>query len=128
MLTYTGQSENIISQEMAVEMLTPQIEDRGLGPWIDDDGGDLLYFGQAGHTDGYKSYVVVYPKRGQGVVIMTNSDAGEELYHEILNSVTNEYGWTRDYTVLGTVIVVLLIVGVVILLIWRRERSSRGLV
>ena len=128
MLTYTGQSENIISQEMANEMLTPQIEDRGLGPWIGDDGGDLLYFGHEGHTDGYKSYIAFYPKRGQGLVIMTNSDAGDELYNEILNSVTNEYGWARDYTVLGIAIVVLLIVGVVILLIWRRQRSGRGLV
>lgn len=128
MLTYNGRSENIISQEMAVEMLTPQIEDRGLGPWITDDGGDLFHFGHPGHTDGYKSYIAFYPERGQGLVIMTNSDAGDELYNEIVNSVTNEYGWSRDYTVLGTAIVVLLIVGVVIFLIWRRRRSSRGMV
>ena len=128
MLTYTGQSENIISQEMAVEMLTPQIEDRGLGPWISDDGGDLFHFGHPGHTDGYKSFIAFYPKKGQGLVIMTNSDVGDELYDEILNSVTNEYGWVRDYTVLGIGIVVLLIVGVVMFLIWRRRRSSRGLV
>jgi CubicO group peptidase (beta-lactamase class C family) len=100
MLTYTGQSENIISQDMAVEMLTPQIEDRGLGPWVNDEGGDLFYFGHPGATDGYRSYIVVYPKRGQGVVIMTNSDNGEWLYQEILNSVSVEYGWLEDYTYL----------------------------
>lgn len=125
MLTYTGQSEKIISHEMVVEMLTPQIGDRGLGPWINDEGGDLFYFGHPGANDGYKSYMVAYPKRGQGLVIMTNSDAGDALYYEILNSVTNEYGWVRDYSILYTGIVVILIIGVVMFLIWRRKRSGK---
>jgi len=128
MLTYTGQSENIISQEMAVEMLTPQIENRGLGPWIGDEGGDLYYFGHPGHTYGYKTYIVAYPKRGQGLVIMTNSDAGDALYNEILNSVNVEYGWVGNYTVLYTVITAIVIIGVVVFLMLRRRRSSSGLV
>ena len=124
MLTYTGQSEKVISQEMAVEMLTPQIEDRGLGPWVIDEGGDLFYFGHPGHNDGYKSYSVFYPKRGQGLVIMTNSDAGDALIYEILNSVTVEYGWVRDYTFLYTVIAAIVFIGVVAFLMQRRKRSG----
>ncbi len=123
MLTYMGQSETIISHQMVVEMLTPQIEDRGLGPWVNDDGGDLFYFGHPGHTDGYKSYVVMYPKRGQGLVIMTNSDGGDALYYEILNSVTNEYGWARSYTALSTGILVIFLIGVGIFL---RRRKKAG--
>jgi len=128
MLTYTGQSENIISQGMAVEMLIPQIENRGLGPWIGDEGGDLYYFSHPGHTYGYKTYIVAYPKRGQGLVIMTNSEVGDELYYEILYSVNNEYGWVRNYTVLFTVITAIVIIGVVVFLMLRRRRSSSGLV
>ena len=124
MLTYIGQSETIISKEMAVEMLTPQIEDRGLGPWVNDEGGDLFYFGHPGHTDGYKSYVVMYPKKGQGLVIMTNSEAGDALYYEILNSVTNEYGWARNYTVLSIGILVILVIGVAVFLIWRKKAQT----
>lgn len=124
MLTYTGQSERIISQGMVFEMLTPQIEDRGLGPWIVDDGGDLFYFGHPGHTDGFKSYVVCYPKRGQGLVILTNSDAGDQLYYEILQSVNNEYGWVGNYTVLYTVITVIIIMGVVVFIMLLRRRSG----
>jgi CubicO group peptidase (beta-lactamase class C family) len=123
MMTYTGQSEKIISQEMSVEMLTPQIEDRGLGPWIDDEGGDLFYFAQPGHNDGFKSFVVGYPKRGQGLVIMTNSDVGDEMYYEVLNSINHEYGWVKSYTVLYVVLVVMAIVGVVGFLVLRRRRS-----
>jgi len=127
MLTYTGQSENIISTEMTVEMLTPQIEDRGLGPWIADDGGDLFHFAHPGHTDGYKSFFVCYPKRGQGLVIMTNSDAGDELYYEVLNSVNNEYGWVINYTVLYIVIAAMVIIGVVGFIILRRRGSNSDL-
>lgn len=123
MLTYTGQSENIISQEMAVEMLTPQIEDRGLGPWINDEGGDLFYFGHPGATDGYKIFTIAYPKRGQGLVIMTNSDAGEALYNEIVNSVSAEYGWIRNYTFYYMGITILLILGIVIFLFQRKKES-----
>lgn len=127
MLTYSGQSEKIISQEMVVEMLTPQIGNRGLGPWVVDDGGDLFHFAHEGHTDGYKSFVVCYPKKGQGLVIMTNSDAGDALYNEILNSVTQEYDWVRDYTLLYTGIAVILVIGIVIFLRLRRKRSRGNL-
>ena len=37
-------------------------------------------------------------KRGQGLVIMTNGDNGKELWPEILDSVSVEYGWLKDYT------------------------------
>ncbi|MEE8357610.1 MAG: serine hydrolase domain-containing protein [Anaerolineales bacterium] len=124
MLTYTGQAENIITQEMAIEMLTPQVEDRGLGPWIDDDGGDRFYFGHPGHNHGYKSYLVFYPERGQGLVIMTNSEAGDDLYNEILHSVNNEYGWLRDNTVLYSVIVAIFFIGIVAFFVLRRKRSG----
>ena len=122
MLTYTGQSETVISHQMSVEMLTPQIEDRGLGPWVNDDGGDLFYFGHPGHTDGYKSFVVMYPKMGQGLVIMTNSDVGDVLYREILNSVNNEYGWASSYTGLSIGILVILMIGTGVFLIRRKKQ------
>jgi len=121
MATYNGQSEKIISQEMAVEMLTPQIEDRGLGPWIRDDGGNLFHFGQPGHNDGYKSFVVVYPKRGQGVVIMTNSENGDALYQEIINSVSVEYGWLKNYSTLFLGIFIALSLVLVGFLVLRRK-------
>ena len=59
---------------------------------------------------------------------MTNSDAGEALINEILNGVTNEYDWVRDYTIMYTGIVVILIIGVVMFLVWRKKRSRSGLV
>jgi hypothetical protein len=37
--------------------------------------------------------MMAYPKRGQGAVIMTNSDLGGDLMPEILRSLSAEYGW-----------------------------------
>ena len=91
-------------------MLTQQIDERGLGPVILDDGGDLFYFMHPGANAGYESVMVVYPDRGQGVIILTNIDEGELLWREILNSVSVEYGWVKDYTYLYILIFISIIV------------------
>jgi len=100
MKSYEGQSDGVLSHSMAVQMLTPQIDDRGLGPVVLNDGGDLFYFMHPGAHDGYASVLVAYPQRGQGVVILTNGDNGTGLWREILNSVSIEYGWVEDDTLL----------------------------
>ncbi len=37
MQSYVGQPNEVLSQAMAIEMLTPQIDDRGLGPLVYND-------------------------------------------------------------------------------------------
>ena len=123
MLSYTGRSDEVLSHEMAMEMLTPQIDSRGLGPVVLDDGGDLFYFLHPGANEGYHNYMIAYPKRGQGVVIMTNGDNGEALYDEIKNSVTVEYGWVRDYTYLYVGIAVVIVLALLGVLLLRRLRA-----
>ena len=125
MQAYAGQTDEVLSHAMAVQMLTPQIEDSGLGPGLDDDGGDLFYFMHWGGNDGYKSVFVAYPKRGQGVVIMTNSDNGEALLREILNSVSIEYGWVRDYTYLYVGITVAITFALLGILLSRKKMRQR---
>jgi CubicO group peptidase (beta-lactamase class C family) len=118
MLSYVGRSEQVLSQAMAIQMLTPQIENRGLGPEVYDEGSDLFYFMHPGANDGFKCVLVAYPQRGQGVVIMTNGDNGNALWREILHSVSIEYGWVRDYTYLYvsvTVAIVLVAIGILVL-------------
>ena len=123
MLAYAGQSDDVISQEMAIQMLSPQLEGRGLGPFLGDDGGDRFYLAHDGANDGFKSYLVAYPKRGQGVVIMTNGDNGAALWREILNGVSGEYGWLRDNTSLYVGITVVLVLALVGILFLRRRRA-----
>ena len=128
MNSYRGQSGGILSQEMAREMLTPQIDDRGLGPVVLDEGGDKLYFLHPGGNEGYRNYWFAYPERGQGAVIMTNGDNGEALYDEIKRGISIEYGWVQDNTNLYIGIVIAVVVAFLglLLLVWirRRRRSA----
>jgi len=90
-----GKSNRILSKEMTKLMLTPQIEDVGLGLLIDRKRPSTRFrFG--GSNVGYKSMMVGYVESGQGAVVMTNSENGGELVLEILRSISAEYGWP-DY-------------------------------
>jgi CubicO group peptidase (beta-lactamase class C family) len=127
MRSYAGESDQVLSQAMAIQMLTPQMDHRGLGPLVYDDGGDLFYFMHPGANDGYKSVVVFYPQRGQGVVILTNGDNGDALWREILNSVSIEYGWIKNYTVLyasAAFVILLFFVGLLLLRSRRVQEPS----
>jgi len=122
---YAGRSNSVLSPEMAREMLTPQIESHGLGPAVLDDGGDRFYFVHDGANDGYKTVLAAYPERGQGVVVMTNADSGDALWHEIVNSVSAEYGLTRQYTDLSLGIVVAVLIAVLLFLRLRMKRTNK---
>ena len=128
MRSYLGQPDEVLSQEMAIQMLTPQIDDRGLGPVLGNDGGDRFYFMHPGANDGFKAVIVAYPRRGQGVVIMTNSDNGDALWREILNAVSVEYGWVPDYTYLYVGATVAVIAAMLRFLArrWRKKMGRSG--
>ncbi len=123
---YNGRSDSVLSHEMATQMLTAQLGDRGLGPIVLHDGGDLFYFLHPGANDGYKNYLVAYPLRGHGAVIMTNSDGGEALYREILNSISVEYGWLSNNTSIyvGSTVVILLVLAIILRLRGQRARKT----
>ena len=90
-----GKSEKVLSREMTPRMLTPQIENSGLGFFI--DGLDRTpRFSYSGSNVGFKSYLVGYFDSGRGAVVMTNSENGGQLMLEVLRSIAAEYGWP-DY-------------------------------
>src|ERR1043165_5858589 len=90
-----GKSNRILSKEMTKIMLSPQIENVGLGVLIDGQGSSTRFI-SSGSNVGYKSYAVGYLQGGQGAVVMTNSENGAQLALEILRSISAEYGWP-DY-------------------------------
>jgi CubicO group peptidase (beta-lactamase class C family) len=126
---YAGRSDSVLSPEMAQEMLTPQIESHGLGLGVLDEGRDRFYFFHDGATDGYETFMAAYPKRGQGVVIMTNADSGDALWDEIMNSVSVEYRLIPNYDALylGVTAVVLIAIAVLVFLLLRRKRAKKSL-
>jgi CubicO group peptidase (beta-lactamase class C family) len=92
MLAKEGKSDRILSQVMVELMLTPVKEGAGLGLFVKGDGQDLS-FSHSGGNEGFRCYMMAYPKRGQGAVVMTNGDLGGDLMSEILRSLSTEYGW-----------------------------------
>jgi CubicO group peptidase (beta-lactamase class C family) len=85
-------SGDLLSHERANEMTTVQLESYGLGFRVEGKGLDLT-LSHGGSNDGYRCYMVYYPEREAGAVVMTNSDSGMGLYYEILRSIAHEYGW-----------------------------------
>lgn len=92
MLAKEGKSDRILSNVMVEMMLTPVKEGYGLGFSL--KGSDLDFqFSHGGSNEGFICHLIAYPKRGQGAVIMTNSDLGGDLIPEILRSLSVEYDW-----------------------------------
>jgi CubicO group peptidase (beta-lactamase class C family) len=92
-LSNAGESNKILSQPMVAEMLTPQMNDHGLGPGI-QGSGETSTFGHGGSNAGFRCQFFAFTKLGQGVAIMTNGDNGGYILGEILRSFSQVYDWS----------------------------------
>ncbi len=97
-----GESNRVLSIEMARLMVTPQIVIQGtrnmaLGLFLLELHGSEVYFGHDGQDEGFVASLLADRDGGYGVAIMTNSDGrANSLINEITMSVAKEYGW-RGY-------------------------------
>ena len=89
---YAGKSSKILSQDMARQMLTPQMGTWGLGFGLESRGGKSS-FSHGGANEGFRCNLFAYTDGGQGLAVMTNSDSGGELTEEIYRAVAKEYAW-----------------------------------
>ena len=87
-----GHPQSVFDPLLARSMLSVQIGNQGLGFFIEEEG-DNLHFYIRGKNKGFSCFLVGYPVKGQGVVIMTNSENGEYLIDEILRAVSTAYDW-----------------------------------
>lgn len=91
--SYLGEEGAYVTKSTAKDMLTPhESEDYGLGLGVVGTA-DSLRFSHGGANAGFRSYMLMYPLRGDGVVVMTNSDNGADLAMEIVRAVSEVYGW-----------------------------------
>jgi CubicO group peptidase (beta-lactamase class C family) len=60
-----------------------------------DTGGtpDARWIAKGGDTEGFAAYLVYYPARGQGAVVMTNGAEGATLARDVIRSLAGAYGW-----------------------------------
>ena len=90
--SYNGKGRTLLSRKITLEMLTPQAGEYGLGVELEGEGKNLC-FSHGGASEGARCFMLAYPERGEGAVIMTNSDAGQGLYYEILRGLALQYDW-----------------------------------
>jgi CubicO group peptidase (beta-lactamase class C family) len=93
-----GKSNTILTRESAEKLLTPVMNNYGLGFFI-EQRGDQKYFHHTGLNEGFVSDYYGSFEGGKGVVIMANSDVAyhADITEEIVNSVSTAYGWKDFY-------------------------------
>jgi CubicO group peptidase (beta-lactamase class C family) len=80
----------LLSPKLTHAMLTPGMNNHGLGPVITADG---LRFGHGGADEGFQAEMTGFLDGRSGVVVMTNSDNGDRLARELILTLGNLYGW-----------------------------------
>ncbi len=85
-------SGRLLSRDMARRMLSPHRDGMGLGFVVREDGAPG-YFAHSGGNPGYFAHFEMLADTGQGIVVMTNSDAGRALVSLVIAGVANEYDW-----------------------------------
>lgn len=91
-LTFEGLSNKVLSKELAQIMFTPTIDNAALGVFI-EMRGTRKYFGHGGSNAGFRCQYYGSLDKGDGVVVMVNSD-NAAIIPEIINGVASIYGWT----------------------------------
>lgn len=91
-LSKNGKSNRVLSEAMTRQMLTPQIDEVGLGFFL-GLGGNPNAFGHDGADEGFQAILIMISDSGQGAAIMANSDNGIMVGQYLVNSIAREYGW-----------------------------------
>ncbi len=81
----------ILSQRTVRMMLTPGMNNDGLGVFLSPDG---KRFGHDGADAGFQSSLTAFIDGSGGIAILTNSDNGGRLAHELMLTIAHEYGWS----------------------------------
>jgi hypothetical protein len=81
---------HFLSPPLVHAMLTPGMNNHGLGPVIT---ADHLRFGHGGADDGFQAEVTGFLDGRAGVAIMANSDNGGRLAQELIMTLGNLYAW-----------------------------------
>jgi CubicO group peptidase (beta-lactamase class C family) len=90
-LSRQGKSNRVLSEKMTQEMLTPVLDEVGLGFFLDKDNPGQ--FGHTGGNEGFQGLLTMNFESGKGIAIMANSENGIAVGTLLLRRVAKEYGW-----------------------------------
>ncbi|HXO34555.1 MAG TPA: serine hydrolase [Candidatus Acidoferrales bacterium] len=94
-LAKQGKANHVLDQATTREMLKPQIEQVGLGFFL-DQYKNPEEFGHEGDDAGFQALLIMFADSGKGVAVMANSENGVTVANQVIRSVAQEYGW--NYT------------------------------
>lgn len=80
-----SQKDGLLKAKTVNEMLTPGMNDHGLGPGVSEHT-----YGHGGADEGFRAQLTVWKEHPVAVVIMVNSDNGS-IMREIMLSIAREY-------------------------------------
>jgi CubicO group peptidase (beta-lactamase class C family) len=87
-----GEPRAILPQAIARIVLDPVFPGESVG--FDTGGSEAnRWIAKGGDTNGFAAYMVLYPSRGQGAVVMTNSAAGSTLARDVMRGIAQAYHW-----------------------------------
>ena len=90
-LSLVGKSNKVLTKDTVTRMVTPVIDQAGLGLFL-DNRGKATYFGHGGADEGFRAQLLVHRDKGYGAAVMINSDNGQ-IIEEILRAIAYEYQW-----------------------------------
>lgn len=123
MRSYELESGVVLDRDTAHLLLDP---DFAIGFGVSREEGGIA-IGHEGANEGYRSEFVALPRLGDGVIILTNSDAGLDLTAEVIDVVADEmaWPWTGWSTPLWAVGLMFLSLVLVVAAIVHRVRDRR---
>ncbi|HYL82899.1 MAG TPA: serine hydrolase [Candidatus Angelobacter sp.] len=90
-----GKSNRVLSQKLAEEMLTPVLEEAGLGLFVEK--ANPGQFGHNGADEGFQALLTMNSETGKGLAIMADSDNGLNVANLVLRRVAKEYAWNYKF-------------------------------
>ena len=88
----------LLGQDLAGQMLTPQVPGgMGLGTEVDISGG-YLRFGHTGSNVGYGCFSFAWPGTGAAVAVMANSEGAQEILRSTLAAAERQHAPPPDTT------------------------------
>jgi CubicO group peptidase (beta-lactamase class C family) len=126
MRSYTGGTGVVLDRATARRLLDPDFA-AGFGVVREGIMGAVA-IGHSGANEGYRCEFAAVPDLGDGVIVMTNSDAGGELASSVIDAVASELAWPRTSWWMPILAVALAAVGLAVLVTllgWRMVRRRR---
>lgn len=87
-----GGPKTLLTSESAVALTMPQSGGFSHGLFIRRNG-EQAWFTHSGANEGFRALMYAYLTAGEGAVVMTNSDNGMDLAHEIIAGIAHRYRW-----------------------------------